>query len=230
VPDTFYSTVNHMPSFPLLHQLCLLPTYPNLFLSKTEWWSYFIHLRNLNIIHFVMVKAKGLKHMASRHLEWHHLPTKFYEINQSVQKLLGGHTDRLVILQACFYFGWSPHRICCPASGSCWYSNSVIVGAVTDALHRAPVYQFQSITRSVRRWRWQQHEVTCSSVMASAVRTSMLCKAMTWCLTVPITSSQIQCPVKRPKTGPLSVSRCTSTTSNVKMSHYAMHAPRGEEL
>jgi hypothetical protein len=50
----FCSAVNHMPSFPWLHQLCFLPTYPYPLLSKADWWK-------LNV------------------RQWHHLPTKFHE-------------------------------------------------------------------------------------------------------------------------------------------------------
>jgi hypothetical protein len=50
---------------------------------------------NLNISHFKMgEEAMGLKIIASRSLEWHHLPTKFHENLPSSSKVIsGGHTD-----------------------------------------------------------------------------------------------------------------------------------------
>jgi hypothetical protein len=70
---------NRMPSFPWLHQLCLLPTYPNTLLSKAEWWRYCIHLRNLNVRNFGVVGDTRLKIYSRGHLQWHHLSTKFHK-------------------------------------------------------------------------------------------------------------------------------------------------------
>jgi hypothetical protein len=89
----FFATVNYVFWFPWLHHrtsyfkptmpLCpfllyskprafvsivtsTMLTYHNPLLSKTEWWRYCVHLRNLNFRHFLMVEATGLKKMALR--------------------------------------------------------------------------------------------------------------------------------------------------------------------
>jgi hypothetical protein len=53
------------------------------------------HLTTLNLNNFKIIKAIGLKIIASRSLEWHYLHTKFHEILPSSSKVInGGHTDR----------------------------------------------------------------------------------------------------------------------------------------
>jgi hypothetical protein len=52
---------------------------------------------------FERLKSRDLKLRYLSHLQSHHLRTKLHEIHQSVLNLLGGHTDRLMILQACFH-------------------------------------------------------------------------------------------------------------------------------
>jgi hypothetical protein len=57
-----------------------------------------IQLTNLNLNHYKMVDAMGLKLLHQGPLEWHHLPTKFHENLPISSKVISwGQRDRLVI-------------------------------------------------------------------------------------------------------------------------------------
>lgn len=45
--------------------------------SQVDWCKLCIHLRNLNVRHFVMVEPTGLKEWRGGHLHWLDLPAKF---------------------------------------------------------------------------------------------------------------------------------------------------------
>jgi hypothetical protein len=53
-----------------------------------------VHLTNSNLNNFKTIEAMGLKIIASRYLQWHHLRTKFYETLPSGSKVIsGGHIE-----------------------------------------------------------------------------------------------------------------------------------------
>jgi hypothetical protein len=62
-------------------------------LSKTDWCSYFIHLRSLNFHNFQMVEAMGLKLSRRGLRQWHHMSTEFHENLSVGSKDFTGHTD-----------------------------------------------------------------------------------------------------------------------------------------
>jgi hypothetical protein len=54
-----------------------------------------MYFKSLNVVHFGMIEATGLKMQRRGRLEWHHLPTKCHKIHKSIRKLLRGpKTDR----------------------------------------------------------------------------------------------------------------------------------------
>jgi hypothetical protein len=71
--------------------------------SHVDWCKFWIHLRSLNISHFVMVEGTGLKSRRRGHLQWHDLSTEFHKNLPVGSKVIRGdtptdtQTDRLVI-------------------------------------------------------------------------------------------------------------------------------------
>jgi hypothetical protein len=69
-------------------------TYPKPLLSKAEWCRYCIHFTTLNLNHFKMDEAIGLKAVESRSPYNGITPIQhFIQIYELVQKLFGGHTQ-----------------------------------------------------------------------------------------------------------------------------------------
>jgi len=62
--------------------------------SNVDWWKFCIHLRSLNVRHFRMVEATGLKIWHRGHLQWHDLTAKFHENLQICSKVISGRTHR----------------------------------------------------------------------------------------------------------------------------------------
>jgi hypothetical protein len=86
---------------------------PNLLFSKVEWCRYCNHLTTLNLSHFKVVEAMGLKLVASVPCNTIATLQNFIQIYQLVQYLLqekqrhrhvNRQTDRLVIWEANFHF------------------------------------------------------------------------------------------------------------------------------
>jgi hypothetical protein len=65
--------------------------------KSTNWFKFIkvfvcTHFRSLNVRHFGVAEAMGLKMCPRGHLQWHHLPTKFHENPLIGSKLTSGHT------------------------------------------------------------------------------------------------------------------------------------------
>jgi hypothetical protein len=48
--------------------------------SHVDWYSFYIHLRSMNVRNFGMVEAAGLKVRRRSQPQWHDTPVEFREI------------------------------------------------------------------------------------------------------------------------------------------------------
>jgi hypothetical protein len=127
--------------------------YPNPLLGQAEW-RYFIRLRNLNLNHFKMAEAMGLKLPHHGPLLWHHLHTKFHLNSPIGSNVISGDGQTDVLISSFLFLErrlkWR-RSVSCVFSAKCYYIQRLNEADWDGLHHHTPGQHFDCYFLESRR-------------------------------------------------------------------------------